>query len=238
MLVALLFLAVLASLFLILLPLVVSLWVRRGDRAEERGGVKLWHVLVYFGALGLGFLLVEIPLIQQFILFLGHPTLALAAVLGGLLFWSGLGSLVSPRLPWRISLAVLILVLVGYQFLLEDIFQSLLGAAQELRMLAALLLLAPLGLLMGMPFPWGLRWLDPAAARLTAWAWAINGCTSVIASVLAALLALQWGFSLVMWLGLSCYLLALLVPWRKNDLSQTRRSGRRPPAAQTAPRPG
>ena len=153
----------------------------------------------------------EIPLIQRFILFLGHPTLALAAVLAGILFWSGLGSLLAPRLPWRAALLALLAVLIAYQFLLRPSFDLALGSPLSVRLPFALLLLAPLGLLMGMPFPWGLRWLSAAAPRLTTWAWAINGCTSVIASVLAALLALQFGFSAVLLLGAGSYALAAVM---------------------------
>lgn len=213
LLVALLILAALASAFLILLPLAIGRWARRGSLVEREGAVALWRVVVYFGALGLGFLLVEIPLIQRFILFLGHPTLALAVVLAGVLFWSGLGSLFAPRLGWRTALLVLLMVLVAYQLGLSAALELWLGAPGDTRVLAALGLLAPLGLLMGMAFPWGLRWLGQLAPGLTAWAWAINGCASVISSVLAALLALQGGFDLVLWLGVGCYALALAVAW-------------------------
>ncbi len=232
-LVALLALAVLASLFLILVPLAIRMRAGRDPLGGESGQAELWRVFLYFGALGLGFLLVEIPLIQRFILFLGHPTLALAAVLAGLLFWSGLGSLFTPRLAWRTALLALLLSVLAYQFLLEHVFELLLGAAQPIRILATLVLLAPLGLLMGTPFPWGLRWLARAAPQLTAWAWAINGCTSVVASVLAVLLALQWGFDLVMGLGLLSYAVALAAIWRRADLSLIRQPAPRPPVGQS-----
>ena len=233
-LVALLVLAVLASLILILAPLIVWHLAERHTGTGVNDRIGFGRVLLYFGALGLGFLFVEIPLIQRFILFLGYPTLALAAVLAGLLFWSGLGSLIVPRLPWRTALIALLLTLAAYQFLLDDAFDLLLGASEMTRLLAALVLLAPLGLFMGMPFPWGLRWLTP---RLTTWAWAINGCASVIASVLAALLALQWGFDLVMWLGVLSYALALAIAWRPAAVSPPPHPALLPPVAQIEPRP-
>ncbi len=235
-LVTLLVLAVLASLLFILAPFAVRDWMRRGTTADAEFQAEPWRVFLYFGALGLGFLLVEIPLIQRFILFLGYPTLALAAVLAGLLFWSGLGSLLAPRLAWRTALVALLLILATSQLWLDHAFDRLLGAPPPVRLLAALMLLAPLGLLMGVPFPRGLGWLARTAPQLTAWAWAINGCTSVIASVLAALLALQWGFDVVMGLGLLCYALALGTIWRRIPVSSSLPVAPQKPAEQNEPR--
>lgn len=234
-LVALLALSVLASAVLILLPLAVG----RGTTgvAVESSAALRRRVLVYFAALGLGFLLVEIPLIQRFILLLGHPTLALTVVLAGLLLWSGVGSLLAPRLPWRGTLAALVAVGVVYQLLLGPLVEVLLAAGLAVRLAAAVTLLAPLGLLMGVPFPRGVRWLAHAGPQLTPWAWAINGCASVIASVLAALLALQWGFTAVTALGLACYAAALAAIWTV-DLTAGRPAAPRPPAARSAPRLG
>ncbi|MCS6844781.1 MAG: hypothetical protein NZ528_10765 [Caldilineales bacterium] len=234
-LVALLILSVLASAALILLPLAVGR--RAAGAAAERAAPARWRVLTYFAALGLGFLLVEIPLIQRFILLLGHPTLALTAVLAGLLLWSGVGSLLAPRLPWRGTLAALLAVGVAYQLLLGPLAGALLAASLAVRLAAAVALLAPLGLLMGVPFPRGIGWLAATGPQLTPWAWAINGCASVIASVLAALLALQWGFTAVTALGLLCYAAALTAIWAV-DLTAGRPAVPRPPAAQSAPRPG
>lgn len=209
-LVALLLLAVLASALFILLPLAVSL--RRQEAspagnaaARPRRGV----VFLYFAALGLGFLLVEIPLIQRFILFLGHPTLAAAITLAGVLFWSGLGSLLALRLPWSAALAALIGVVALYAFGLQPVLTALLAVGLGGRLLLAWLLLAPLGLLLGMPFPRGWRWLQTTAPHLAPWAWAINGSASVVSAVLAALLALEWGFTAVLLTGMACYGVAL-----------------------------
>ena len=74
-----------------------------------------------------------------------------------------------------------------------------------------MLTLAPLGMLMGLPFPLGLAWLDDHAPKLVPWAWAVNGCASVVASVLAAMLALEFGFSVVLWLGAAMYVGATFV---------------------------
>lgn len=209
-LVALLLLAVLASGLFILLPLAVTLRPRAASLAGATSTrLRRGVVFLYFAALGLGFLLVEIPLIQRFILFLGHPTLAAAITLAGVLFWSGLGSLVAPRLPWSAALSALIGVVALYAFGLQPVLTALLDVGLGGRLLLALLLLAPLGLLLGMPFPRGWRWLQATAPHLAPWAWAINGSASVVSSVLAALLALEWGFTAVLLTGMACYGVAL-----------------------------
>jgi hypothetical protein len=155
-------------------------------------------MLAYFGLLGLGFLFVEIPLMQRFILFLGQPVYAFTAVLASLLLFSGLGSLASAQLPTRRVLLLLIVAILVYPLGLTLLFRTFLGSPLALRLLATALCLAPLGFLMGIPFPGGLDWLRRRAPGLIPWAWAINGCTSVLASILAAMLALSAGFSWVL----------------------------------------
>ena len=190
-LIALLAVAVVASGALIALPLVVRR--RRGSAKGPRG-----RVLAYFGLLGLGFLFVEIPLMQRFILFLGQPIYAFTAVIAALLAFSGLGSLAAPRLAPRRTLPLLAAAILLYPLLLPVLFNALLGAPLAVRLIAAVVSLAPLGLLMGTPFPGGLAWLGREAPGLVPWAWAVNGCASVLAAVLAALVALSAGFSWVL----------------------------------------
>jgi hypothetical protein len=155
-------------------------------------------VLVYFGLLGLGFLFIEIPLMQQFILFLGQPVYAFAAVAAAILFFSGVGSLLTPRLSTRWTMPVLVAAILAYPLVLPELIQATLGVPLSLRLLITGLSLAPLGILMGTPFPRGLAWLEQHHPNMIPWAWAINGCTSVLASVLAALLALSAGYSWVL----------------------------------------
>jgi hypothetical protein len=191
-LVALLAVAAVTSAALILLPLALA---RAGERPLRgpRG-----RTLGYFGLLGLGFLFVEIPLIQRFILFLGQPVYAFTAVAAALLFFSGLGSAAAPRLSVRRTLPLLVVAILIYPLGLPLLFRALLGAPLAVRLLATAFSLAPLGFLMGTPFPGGLAWLRRRAPGLVPWAWAVNGCTSVLASVLAAMLALSAGFSWVL----------------------------------------
>jgi hypothetical protein len=135
---------------------------------------------------------------QRFILFLGQPIYAFTAVVAALLLFSGLGSLFAPRLSVRWTLPLLTVAILLYPVGLPLLFQALLGAPLSVRLLATGISLAPLGFLMGIPFPGGLVWLQDRAPGLIPWAWAVNGCTSVLAAVLAALVALSAGFSWVL----------------------------------------
>mgnify|MGYP005844585689 CR=1 FL=1 len=201
-LVALLILAVVAAACCILLPLALGRGLGKGGRV----GVSL-----YFGALGLGFLFVEIPLLQRFILFLDQPIYAFVVVLFSLLLFSGLGSLVSQRLPWRGTLwALAAAVLVApYGFALG--IEGMLGWPLLARVAAACGMLAPLGFAMGLPFPRGIAALEARSPGAIPWAWAINGSLSVVASILAPMVAMSWGFRWVVWAGAACYALAGMV---------------------------
>ncbi|MGB9775344.1 MAG: hypothetical protein ACPL7C_02180 [Anaerolineae bacterium] len=166
--------------------------------------------LAPFGFLGLAFMLVEIPLLQRFILFLGHPAYAMAGVLGALLFFSGLGSLLSARVSPRRALNGVVGVVVLYGLGMPLLSGPLLGLPFWARAAVAALGLAPLGVTMGMPFPRLLEALQERAPALVPWAWGVNGALSVVASVLAALMALSWGFRAVLLAGAAAYLGARL----------------------------
>jgi hypothetical protein len=124
-----------------------------------------------------------------------------------LLLFSGAGSALSraPWLPRRAATGVLALLVLLTAVLGPYLGQAALTWPPFLRVLAAVLSLAPLALLMGLPFPLGLSWLEAEAPRLVPWAWAVNGCASVVASVLAAILALSYGFTAVLLLGALAY---------------------------------
>ncbi len=199
---ALLLLVLAASAVLVLLPLLRLRWSAVG--AEGR------RLLPYFGFLGLGFLFVEIPLIQRLILFLGHPVPALATVLLALLVGSGLGSLTSSRLPLRPTLATLVLATLILPWLLERGIDLFLGVELGYRLSLSVLALLPLGFLMGVPFPSGIEIARREQPRLIPWAWGINGSASVVSALLAALLALVAGLTWVFWAGALAYGLGLL----------------------------
>jgi hypothetical protein len=166
--------------------------------------------LVYFALLGLGFLFVEIPLMQRFILFLGHPAYAMATVLFAILLFSGLGSAVSQSVPLHLTLILLPMLIGVYALALPGLLEVTLGAPLWVRLIVAVVGLAPPGFLMGIPLPKGMAQLEGRAASLIPWAWGVNGAVSVVTSILAALLALSSGFSTVLALGAACYAGALV----------------------------
>jgi len=198
-----------ASAGLILLPVALS-------RSAPNASLFAFHVsrstvVGYFGLLGLAFMCVEIPLMQRFIVFLGQPVYAFAAVLFGLLVFSGLGSLTAPRLSVPASLVLLAGLVLGYPWLLSGAFDRLIGLPFGLRLAVVMLLLAPIGGLMGIPFPAGIAQIGRQTPGLIPWAWAINGCASVLSAVLAAMLGVSFGFSVVLTAGAVAYGVAAVV---------------------------
>jgi hypothetical protein len=200
-LVALLAVALAAAALLVLVPLVRQ----RSSRLALRGPEAVAR-LIPFALLGLGFLLVEIPLLQKFILFLGHPAYAMATVLGALLLFSGLGSLLSARVRLGPATAALLMMVLLYRASLGIVAELFLSLSLAWRVMVALVGLAPLGILMGIPFPHLMGLLQEQSPDLVPWAWGINGALSVVASVLAALAAISWGFDAVLLAGAVCYL--------------------------------
>jgi hypothetical protein len=175
--------------------------------------------LIFFVGIGLGYILVEIALIQRFVLFLGHPTYALTVVVFLMLLSSGAGSLISRRwlkqLHWVAGVLVIVaLAIAAYVFVLPRLLGSLVGMAFPAKLLVSGVLLVPLGFLMGIPFPTGLRALSSKNVATDdnsiEWAWAVNAAASVLGSVLAIVIALQWGLNLTLACGALAYVLALL----------------------------
>jgi hypothetical protein len=163
-------------------------------RSRSRGPAKLAPVLGYFGAIGFAYLAAEIGLIQLLTLLLGHPVYAFTTVLTILLVCSGVGSVWSDRVrPARGWLAPLLLA--AAMMALGMVLLPLVHAGQHTAFLVRLCLtvvaLAPVAVLMGVPFPVGLRSLSPNDGRSVAWAWAANGFASVVAAPMAALIALE-----------------------------------------------
>src|SRR5688572_13479667 len=235
--VALLVLAILLAITLILLP--VAIW-KRANRNVVSTSPFPFRNLIYFGLLGFAFLFVEIPLLQHFILYLGHPAYAVTMVLFSLLFFSGLGSQWNDRIPLRLSLATLVILILSTPVLLPRLFALSLGLPLTIRLGLTALILSPLGFLMGIPFPAGIRLLKQEQRKSPesevqagivpradiSWIWAVNGAVSVISSILAALLALTFGFSWVLRLGALCYAGAWLMAWRLTQAHAVRRQNR------------
>ena len=201
--------AVAAACVFILLPLLFRRDVSDGGGSRAGAVGRLWP-FVYFAGLGLGFLWVEIPLLQRFILYLDQPTYAFATVLFGILVWSGVGSLASDRL--RVSMAAAVSAVAALSVLyalgLPLLFDATLGLPLPGRLALSVVLLAPLGAAMGVPFPRAIRMLGEQAPVLVPWAWAVNGSASVVSAILATVLALSFGFTWVILGGATAYLAA------------------------------
>jgi hypothetical protein len=201
--------AVLGSLVLILGPL--ALFRRRGVYSRAAPGLA-----VYFAALGFGFMFIEISFIQKFVLFLGYPTYSLTVVLSALLVSSGVGSLASQRLISRAekslmwSLAGLLGLGALYLLFGGAVFEGFLGYALWVRIVVAAGMIAPLGFVMGTFFPTGIRVVNEVAPQFVPWAWGINACTSVVAAVLAVMLAMSVGFRMVGAYALAMYVIGVV----------------------------
>lgn len=202
---------------LILVPVMVRRR-RPGSGKGEARRTSLAPVLAYFSAIGLAYLAAEIAVLQQFQLLLGHPVYAVAVTLAGVLVFSGVGSAWSDR--WnpeigRTAAAGLALALALYALVLLPVAQTLTGASLTFRAFAGLLLLAPVGALMGCPFPTGVRRLVRTEDGL-AWAWAANGFASAVTAPLAALIAVEWGSRVLLLLAGLSYGMAALVGKRET----------------------
>ncbi|MCH7511745.1 MAG: hypothetical protein IIB19_05195, partial [Chloroflexi bacterium] len=151
---------------------------------------------------------------QLYVVLLGDPTTAFAAVLFAVLLASGVGSMASPRVPWRAAAVLLAVTSAAYPFLIRGLTAVLLPAPLAVRVVVGALAIVPIGLLMGIMFPHGIAHLKRTAPRLVPWAWGINGTASVISAVTAALLALAFGFSFVLLIGAAGYALAAVLAFR------------------------
>jgi SAM-dependent methyltransferase len=214
-----------AVLLFLILPLLFSnVWRPTRLRATRTRTTPL----LYFIAIGLGYILAEIAFIQRFVLFLGHPTYALTVVIFLMLLASGAGSLLSRRwlfdpLQVRTALVVVVALLLAYIWVLPPLLRAMVGLPFLLKLMISALALVPLGLAMGMPFPSGLRALASAGAgegNAIEWAWALNAASSVLGSVLAMVIAIQFGLSWTLACGALAYMLALALVPRLGRLSQ------------------
>lgn len=205
--------ALIASLVLVLLPL----WVVRKRKSPKTRKGAPGVMLLYFLCLGLGFMFIEIVLIQRFILFLGRPVYALSVTLFSVLIFSGCGSLASNRLGTRAKMVLptLGLGVIVYHFSLSPLFHLFLGQPLTVRILVSVLLLAPLSFLLGIPFPLGIRILNRLSPTSIPWAWGINSCSSVVGSITAVVIALHFGFSMVFVLAGVIYLAGLGIILRR-----------------------
>jgi hypothetical protein len=172
-----------------------------------------WPLLAYFAAIGMGFMFVEVALLQRLTVFLGHPTHALTTILFSLLIAGGLGSFVSGRFgsgrwAFYLPLAALIAAVIVVGAAIRPALAMFEGSSSAVRVGIATALVGGVGLFMGIALPLGMRAAAGTAPRLIPWLWGVNGATSVFASVLAAAVALAYGISACYWTGAVCYVAA------------------------------
>ena len=203
--------AILASVLLIAFPL----WLWKSKLGITPGSGIPLRMLTYFFCLGLAFLFIEIAFIQKFILILYHPLYAVTVVLSAFLLSAGAGSQMSKKLSQSaaksgimLPVAVISVVSICYSLGFQSITDFLLETGNISRYLFSILLIAPLGFCMGMPFPMALASISQTTPALIPWAWGINGCASVISAILATLIATQFGFTVLIFLALGLYCLA------------------------------
>ncbi len=211
------------AIILVLPPLVL------GTKLPREKSVRSF--LLYFLAIGAGYILIEVALIQKFVLFLGHPTYALTVVIFSMLISSGLGSFMSRKLvrDQNNRLIVVLAIAAAMVAVLAAVLQPVLTAGVGLplvvKMMATVLLIAPAGFAMGIPFPTGLRLLEKWHEPSVRWAWSLNAAASVLGSVGALVLALYVGLVTTMLIGGGLYLCALVVivasPMVRDRVRQT-----------------
>ena len=211
---------------LIVLPLA---WSKR-RRADPR------HVrpfLAYFAGLGAGFIAIEIVMMQKLTLFLGHPLYSVTVTLFAMLLFTGLGSLVSrrwfrsnARAAWGVPTGLALLV-GGFALAAPAFVAGFIGLPLPARIALTVTVLAPIGLLLGIPFAFGIRLLDRLNPTLVPWAWAVNGCCTVIGSILTVVLSMNFGFNFVLAAALFAYFVSFLAISRLPQVDAGAPSDRR-----------
>jgi len=189
-------------------PLVIA-----GSRPAS--GWAQW--LLYFGALGAGFMLLEVALLQRFVLLLGHPVYSLTVTLFSLLIGTGLGSYMSRRVAADRIKRVALRALAGVAalacasaFALPAMIDHAIAWSLLHRVAAATALLVPLGVLLGVPLPAGMWLVAASRPEIIAWGWGINGALSVVGAAGAVFVAMNWGFSVTLTLGALSYIVATM----------------------------
>ena len=205
--------AVLVGLFIVG-PLAIA------GRGALRPGWPRW--LAYFGSLGAGFMLIEVALLQQFVLLLGHPVYSLTVTLFSLLLGTGIGSYLSRTIDpadvhhkLRQALLGVVVIAIAAIWLLPPLIIAAIPAPRWVRIVAAAAVLVPAGAMMGVALPAGMRLLHARQPSLVPWAWGMNGALSVMGSTLAIFIAMNWGFSVTLLAGAAAYVFGSLTIARR-----------------------
>jgi hypothetical protein len=207
--------SLIATLVILALPPLVL-----GTRLPRHPGVS--RFLLYFLCIGAGYILIEVALIQKFVLFLGQPAQALTVVIFSMLVSSGLGSYFSRRIlagqeaRLRKVLVAISILVAALALLTAFLLTAAVGLPSPVKIAMTILMIAPAGFLMGMPFPTGLRRLEDWHHPSVRWAWALNAASSVLGSVGALVCAIYMGLLQTLLAGGLLYLAALLTLSRRE----------------------
>jgi hypothetical protein len=196
-----------ATVLILLLPRMIL-----GSRLPSDAGTL--RFLLYFAAIGVGYILIQVALIQKFVLFLGHPIYALWVIIFSMLVSSGIGSFWSRRWitnlrSWRNTLLGIFVLVVVVALVTTPVTRALVGLPLGVKIVITVAGIAPLAFLMGMPFPAGLSLISKLSQESVRWAWALNASSSVLGSASAIFIAIYAGLKATMIAGGLCYLLAL-----------------------------
>jgi hypothetical protein len=195
-----------------LLLIVVPLLGRR--RSGEAGRRHPFRFFVFFSGIGTGFIFIEIAMIQKLTLLLGQPLYSIVVTLLAILVFTGIGSLVSERwlaggknrarlIPLGIGVAVVASVLLA-----PVLVDAAIGSGFAMRAAVATLLIAPTALLLGMPFAHGIGVLRKVDPSFVPWAWAVNGSSTVVGSVVTVIVSMNFGFNAVLLVAVGIYVAA------------------------------
>ncbi|MBU4313738.1 MAG: hypothetical protein KJ821_02950 [Actinobacteria bacterium] len=203
-LVAALLVSIILSVFFILLPL----WIKKINISIRRD----FKYMVYFFCLGFGFFFIELPFIQKFILVLGKPAYALSVVLFSIMLSAGVGSFISSRfkVDLRWVVAVIVIYVALFIFTFRFVGDFIISKVLWQRFLYSILLIIPLGFVMGIPFPLAIAKVKEKREEIVPWLWAINGCTSVVGSIAAVIISIHFGFFAVIGMAALIYIAALV----------------------------
>lgn len=204
--------SIVLSAILILAPLPAT---TLRQEIEEPDGPRRIRTAVYFGCIGVAFMFIEIISILKLTLYLAHPLYAVPVVLAGFLVFAAAGSYLAARVPRRsargrvtIAAIAVILLMVLHLTVVPELLHGTQHLSAEIKIAFVLCVIAPLAVCMGCLFPLGLTRLTYKESVLLPWAYAINGCASVIAAVLASLLAIHFGHAAVLMLAMALYAVA------------------------------
>lgn len=205
--------AVIIAAILMLLPIYLKFRKKEGSHQVK----NKYSIIAYFALLGLGYIMIEICLIQKFTLLLGQPVYTMLTVICSMLIFSGIGSMLSEKILHLFKnkiyfVFVLIFALTAAIALLNPvIFDSMARSELWVKILVSVLMIAPLAFLMGIPFPYGISHIDQNSKMMIAFGWGVNGFFSVLGSILVVMLTMSYGFRIVFITAAALYLLAMLL---------------------------